>query len=158
MAGREVGGSALSITRTSTLMCTAAPLHPSPAPVLLGRAAPTVLFLLPAFAAHHQHAVSDSLPHPPHTTVQCAAPTLLRTPSLHSQLITSVRYRIPSRIRLTPECTDLLARIFVADPAQRITLQQIKQHPWFRRNLPQVGGRLVVTVLLSVCAWLLVGQ
>lgn len=31
---------------------------------------------------------------------------------------------------------DLLARIFVANPAERITLSQIKQHPWFLKNLP----------------------
>lgn len=31
---------------------------------------------------------------------------------------------------------DLLSRIFVANPAERITLAQIKQHPWFLKNLP----------------------
>lgn len=31
---------------------------------------------------------------------------------------------------------DLLARIFTANPAERITLSQIKHHPWFLKNLP----------------------
>jgi len=31
---------------------------------------------------------------------------------------------------------DLLARIFVANPVDRISLTQIKQHPWFLKNLP----------------------
>ncbi len=31
---------------------------------------------------------------------------------------------------------DLLARIFVADPLQRITISQICQHSWFLKNLP----------------------
>jgi hypothetical protein len=40
---------------------------------------------------------------------------------------------------------DLLARIFVANPAERITLSQIKQHPWFLKNLPiELAVSLVV--------------
>jgi hypothetical protein len=35
-----------------------------------------------------------------------------------------------------PSLQDLLARIFVANPVERITLAQIKQHPWFLKNLP----------------------
>ena len=30
---------------------------------------------------------------------------------------------------------DLIARILVADPAQRLTLQQIQAHPWFTQGL-----------------------
>lgn len=41
---------------------------------------------------------------------------------------------------------DLLARIFVANPAERITLSQIKQHPWFLKNLP-----IELAVSLVVC-------
>jgi serine/threonine-protein kinase SRK2 len=34
------------------------------------------------------------------------------------------------------ECQDLLARIFVANPAERISLADVKRHPWFLHNLP----------------------
>lgn len=30
---------------------------------------------------------------------------------------------------------DLIARILVVDPAQRLTLQQIQAHPWFTQGL-----------------------
>lgn len=48
----------------------------------------------------------------------------------------NVKYAIPANLRITPECHDLLARIFVANPQQRITIPEIRQHPWFLRNLP----------------------
>lgn len=42
-----------------------------------------------------------------------------------------------SCVRAATTCLqDLLSRIFVANPAERITLAQIKQHPWFLKNLP----------------------
>lgn len=52
------------------------------------------------------------------------------------QRILAVKYAIPPQLRISVECQDLLARIFVAQPAQRITLSDIKRHPWFLRNLP----------------------
>lgn len=39
------------------------------------------------------------------------------------QRILAVRYTIPEALGLSPLVVDLLARIFVADPAQRLTLQ-----------------------------------
>lgn len=38
--------------------------------------------------------------------------------------------------RLSPECRDLLDRIFVVDPKKRITITQIMQHPWYNLPLP----------------------
>ncbi len=37
--------------------------------------------------------------------------------------------------QLSPECYDLLNRIFVVDHAQRITVDEIRQHPWFVKPL-----------------------
>jgi serine/threonine-protein kinase SRK2 len=48
----------------------------------------------------------------------------------------AVKYSVPPQLRISPECQDLLARVFVANPAARITLPEVKQHPWFLRNLP----------------------
>ena len=45
------------------------------------------------------------------------------------------QYKLSSTI--TPECTDLLQSIFTIDPAQRITAEGIKAHPWFMRSSPQ---------------------
>ncbi|KAJ8555586.1 hypothetical protein K7X08_013082 [Anisodus acutangulus] len=50
--------------------------------------------------------------------------------------ILSVRYSIPEQVRISLECRHLLTRIFVADPEKRITIPEIKMHPWFLKNLP----------------------
>ena len=32
--------------------------------------------------------------------------------------------------KLTPECMDLLNKVFVVDDKKRITIEHIKEHPW----------------------------
>ncbi|XP_043714121.1 serine/threonine-protein kinase SAPK7-like [Telopea speciosissima] len=51
--------------------------------------------------------------------------------------ITTVQYKFPSYIYLSQDCKQLLSRIFVADPSKRITMKEIKNHPWFLKNLPR---------------------
>ncbi len=53
------------------------------------------------------------------------------------QRILHARYSIPPHVRLSRECLDLLGRIFQADPTKRMTLDQLRQHPWFVENLPE---------------------
>ncbi|XP_073277248.1 LOW QUALITY PROTEIN: serine/threonine-protein kinase SAPK1-like [Primulina huaijiensis] len=50
--------------------------------------------------------------------------------------ILSVHYSIPDYVRISKECKHLLSRIFVADPEKRITIGEIKKHPWSIKNLP----------------------
>lgn len=50
--------------------------------------------------------------------------------------ILSVQYSIPDYVRVSTDCRHLLSRIFVADPQKRITMPEIKAHPWFLKNLP----------------------
>ncbi|XP_023914786.2 serine/threonine-protein kinase SAPK2 [Quercus suber] len=50
--------------------------------------------------------------------------------------ILSVQYAIPDYVRVSMECKHLLSRIFVANPEKRITIPEIKIHPWFLKNLP----------------------
>ncbi|XP_047341551.1 serine/threonine-protein kinase SAPK2-like [Impatiens glandulifera] len=50
--------------------------------------------------------------------------------------ILNVQYSIPDYVRVSIECRHLLSRIFVADPEKRITIAEIKKHPWFLKNLP----------------------
>lgn len=52
------------------------------------------------------------------------------------QRILSVQYSIPDCVQISTECRDLISRIFVFDPAARITIPEIKNHEWFLRNLP----------------------
>ncbi|GAB4847261.1 Serine/threonine-protein kinase sapk2 [Ancistrocladus abbreviatus] len=50
--------------------------------------------------------------------------------------ILSAHYSIPDYVRVSQECRHLLSRIFVANPEKRITIKEIKMHPWFLNNLP----------------------
>ncbi|KAI4967133.1 hypothetical protein ZWY2020_030271 [Hordeum vulgare] len=52
------------------------------------------------------------------------------------QRILSVQYSIPDYVHISSECRDLIAKIFVGNPATRITIPEIRNHPWFLKNLP----------------------
>uniref|UniRef100_A0A0D9VWC8 non-specific serine/threonine protein kinase n=1 Tax=Leersia perrieri TaxID=77586 RepID=A0A0D9VWC8_9ORYZ len=52
------------------------------------------------------------------------------------QRILGVQYSIPDYVHISPECRDLIARIFVSDPTTRISIPEIRNHPWFLKNLP----------------------
>ncbi|KAL5973771.1 Serine/threonine-protein kinase srk2a [Asimina triloba] len=51
--------------------------------------------------------------------------------------IMSVQYSIPDYVRVSADCRHLLSRIFVPNPSKRITIPEIKNHPWFLKNLPR---------------------
>ncbi|XP_060175798.1 serine/threonine-protein kinase SRK2A-like isoform X1 [Lycium barbarum] len=53
------------------------------------------------------------------------------------QRIMSVQYKVPDYVHISQDCRHLLSRIFVANPARRITIKEIKTHPWFLKNLPR---------------------
>lgn len=48
--------------------------------------------------------------------------------------IARVEYQIPDN--MSPELQDLLGRMLVKDPGQRITMPGIMAHPWFQKNMP----------------------
>lgn len=50
--------------------------------------------------------------------------------------ILSVQYSVPHYVRISVECNQLLSQIFIANPEMRITIAEIKNHPWFLKNLP----------------------
>ncbi|KAL6184705.1 PREDICTED: serine/threonine-protein kinase SAPK2-like [Fragaria vesca subsp. vesca] len=50
--------------------------------------------------------------------------------------ILSVHYSIPQNVAVSRECRHLFSKIFVANPEKRITIPEIKSHPWFVKNLP----------------------
>ncbi|XP_010491506.1 PREDICTED: serine/threonine-protein kinase SRK2G [Camelina sativa] len=53
------------------------------------------------------------------------------------QRIMAVQYKIPDYVHISQECKHLLSRIFVTNSAKRITLKEIKNHPWYLKNLPK---------------------
>lgn len=58
-----------------------------------------------------------------------------RNMSLTLQKILDVDYTFPEHIPVSLECKDLLGRILVANPLQRITIPEIIGHPWFQQSL-----------------------
>ncbi|CAK7328556.1 unnamed protein product [Dovyalis caffra] len=53
------------------------------------------------------------------------------------QKIKAANYKIPDNVHVSQSCRHLLSRIFVANPFRRISLTEIKSHPWFLKNLPK---------------------
>ncbi|KAK9121075.1 hypothetical protein Syun_018692 [Stephania yunnanensis] len=51
--------------------------------------------------------------------------------------IMKVLYSIPDYVHVSSNCRQLLSRIFIADPSKRITIPEIKKHPWFLKSLPK---------------------
>ncbi|RLM75320.1 hypothetical protein C2845_PM15G08540 [Panicum miliaceum] len=51
--------------------------------------------------------------------------------------IMSIQYKIPEYVHVSQDCKELLSRIFVANSAKRITIREIRNHPWFLKNLPR---------------------
>eukprot|EP00884_Botryococcus_braunii_P011516 jgi/Botrbrau1/20365/Bobra.0006s0030.1 len=52
------------------------------------------------------------------------------------QRILKVDYAFPANVPLSAECKDLVSRLLVANPANRITLPEILRHPWYLLDLP----------------------
>ncbi|KAL5215297.1 hypothetical protein ABZP36_004449 [Zizania latifolia] len=51
--------------------------------------------------------------------------------------IMSNQYKISEYVHVSQDCRQLLSRIFAANPAKRITIREIRNHPWFLKNLPR---------------------
>lgn len=60
----------------------------------------------------------------------------------------SCRYSFPSHVKLSKDCLNLISRIFVINPAQRIKIAGIKAHPWFIKNLPKEVLEIVYPFLI----------
>lgn len=56
------------------------------------------------------------------------------------QRIMSVRYSFPPNLRVTRDCLDILEKIFVANPADRITIADIKKHAWYSKGMTTDQG------------------
>lgn len=48
-----------------------------------------------------------------------------------------VDYEWPEGAVVSPECKDLISRMLVLNPAERLTSSEIQQHPFFLKDLPQ---------------------
>ena len=48
----------------------------------------------------------------------------------------TVSYGFPAGLDLSTGVLDLFSKIFVTNPKERISIQDIWNHPWFLKNLP----------------------
>ncbi|KAK7318744.1 hypothetical protein RJT34_03451 [Clitoria ternatea] len=51
--------------------------------------------------------------------------------------VMTVQYKIPDKVCISQDCKNLISHIFVANPTKRITMKEIKFHPWFLKNWPR---------------------
>ena len=58
------------------------------------------------------------------------------------QRILRVDYDFPPCVKASKECQDMLAKILVRDPAERLTLLQIQDHVWYRKDLPSAAAKM----------------
>ncbi|KAF8534710.1 kinase-like domain-containing protein [Trichophaea hybrida] len=49
--------------------------------------------------------------------------------------ISQGKYSMPSY--LSPDAKDLISRMLIVNPIQRITINEIRKHTWFKKNLPE---------------------
>lgn len=47
-----------------------------------------------------------------------------------------MEYEFPPHVKVSKECRDLLHKILVPDPAKRITVPEIQNHVWYKKDLP----------------------
>lgn len=59
------------------------------------------------------------------------------------------QYIIPANIGISEECTDLVRQMLLPNPRQRITLDGIMKHPWFRINLPPEASAMNANYLAA---------
>jgi serine/threonine-protein kinase SRK2 len=50
--------------------------------------------------------------------------------------VVAADYIIPEDVAVSEGCKDLLTRLLVADPPSRMSIDEIKAHPWFLLSLP----------------------
>ena len=53
------------------------------------------------------------------------------------QRILRLQYKIPENGEVSPQLRDLLSKILVDNPQQRLSMREIQQHPWYLQDLPE---------------------
>lgn len=56
--------------------------------------------------------------------------------------ILNAEYKIPKFV--SPEATDLLKNILNTDPEKRFTIEQIRNHPWYKQHADKIYSGIIV--------------
>jgi serine/threonine-protein kinase SRK2 len=43
---------------------------------------------------------------------------------------------LAQEVEVSADCLDILTRVLVAQPSERMSMEEIKSHPWFLKGLP----------------------
>jgi serine/threonine protein kinase len=66
-------------------------------------------------------------------------PFIMATPQATFTKIANVEYSTP--LRISPNAVDLIAKLLKRDPSERLSLENVMQHPWIVENrLKHIGG------------------
>lgn len=55
-----------------------------------------------------------------------------------------VDYKIPAKPKVSDACINFLGKMLVGDPAKRITVKEIYEHPWFKQGFPAAVSPLSI--------------
>ena len=47
-----------------------------------------------------------------------------------------MKYSFPEHLHISRECLDMMSKLLVGRPANRISIEGVKCHPWFAKKLP----------------------
>lgn len=53
------------------------------------------------------------------------------------QRILRLQYKIPENGEVSDQLRDLLSKILVDNPQERLSMKEIQQHPWYLQDLPE---------------------
>lgn len=63
-----------------------------------------------------------------------------KTSDLYKKIL-NAEYNLPDF--LSEEAQDMISKIFITDPDNRINIEQIRQHPWYQLHKPETQSFLV---------------
>ncbi|KAK9809250.1 hypothetical protein WJX72_012085 [[Myrmecia] bisecta] len=55
----------------------------------------------------------------------------------YARKIVTAAYVLPQDVEVSDLCKDLMTRVLVADPDKRLSMEEIRAHPWFLHQLPE---------------------
>ncbi len=64
-----------------------------------------------------------------------ASPQQVREQGMVDRIL-KMQWEIPTYASITPECKEVLERLIVRDPSQRLSMVEIQNSKWFRAGLP----------------------
>lgn len=75
------------------------------------------------------------------TPLQGGVPSHQRVQLMMSRIL-AMQWNMPPEVQISPECKDLLSKLLVANPQQRLTMQQVNARLLLVEQFPNGGARV----------------